>query len=154
MSVRSRKAPPRSSSPSSRSRSSASSRTSPHVARGRPPARPREGRLDGRGHPARRIGRRGRDARPTAGGFRAGSRTRMDKEKNGRMSRLYLTDLATNREIPLTRGTDMNGTPKWSPNGEGTLAFLSAKPLPRAQSRAGPLPALADERPRRRAPAR
>ncbi len=58
------------------------------------------------------------------------TRTRMDKEKNGRVSNLFLTNLETKKEVQLTRGTDLNGRPKWSPNGEGIL-FLSTKALPK-----------------------
>jgi len=58
------------------------------------------------------------------------TRSRMDKDKNGRIANLFLTDLATGKEIQLTRGTDANTGAKWSPNGE-ILLFLSTKPLPK-----------------------
>ncbi len=57
-------------------------------------------------------------------------RSAMDKEKAGRVSNLALTDLATGREIPLTRGTDGNDGPRWSPDGR-SIAFLSTRPLPK-----------------------
>src|SRR5512136_1033899 len=58
------------------------------------------------------------------------TRSRMDKDKNGRVANLYLTGLSTKKEIALTRGTDLNTRAKWSPNGE-TILFLSTKPLPK-----------------------
>ena len=57
-------------------------------------------------------------------------RTRMDKEKNGRVSNLFLTSLDTKKEVQLTRGTETSGRPKWAPNGESIL-FLSTKTLPK-----------------------
>ncbi len=57
-------------------------------------------------------------------------RSRMDKDKNGRVSNLFLTNLETKREVQLTRGADMNGQPRWSPDG-GTIAFTSSRPLPK-----------------------
>jgi dipeptidyl aminopeptidase/acylaminoacyl peptidase len=53
-----------------------------------------------------------------------------DKEKDGRISNLYLTSLTEKKEIQLTRGTDNVGSPRWSPNGE-TIAFVSGHALPK-----------------------
>ena len=58
------------------------------------------------------------------------SRARMDPEKNARVSNLWLTDLGTGREVQLTRGTDTNARPRWSPDG-ASIVFLSTKPLPK-----------------------
>src|SRR5512138_421708 len=45
------------------------------------------------------------------------AKSQMDKEKNGGISNLFLTDLETKTEIQLTRGTDNNSRPRWSPDG-------------------------------------
>lgn len=50
-----------------------------------------------------------------------------DKEKDLRISNLYLTTLADQKEIQLTRGPDNNFLPRWSPDGE-KIAFLSSRP--------------------------
>jgi len=54
----------------------------------------------------------------------------MDKEKNGRISNLFLTNLETKKEVQLTRSTENQGRPDWSPNGE-LISFTSTRPLPK-----------------------
>src|SRR5271155_2180580 len=56
-----------------------------------------------------------------------------DKEKDLRVSNLYLSNLNDGKEVQLTRGTDEVSHPRWSSSGD-TIAFLSthalAKPKP------------------------
>ena len=52
-----------------------------------------------------------------------------DKEKDARVSNLFLSSMNENREIQLTRGTDSVSQPRWSPDSEW-IAFLGSKPLP------------------------
>jgi dipeptidyl aminopeptidase/acylaminoacyl peptidase/formylglycine-generating enzyme required for sulfatase activity len=52
-----------------------------------------------------------------------------DKEKDARISNLVLSSLTENREIQLTRGSDNNSQPEWSPDGE-SIAFLSNRARP------------------------
>jgi len=47
-----------------------------------------------------------------------------DKDKDARVSNLIMSSLTENKEIPLTRGSDNNGQPQWSPSGE-LIAFTS-----------------------------
>ena len=63
------------------------------------------------------------------GKWAAWSKSISNKEKDGRTSNLYLTNLTDKKEIQLTRGTDNNTGPRWSPKGD-LIAFLSTKPLP------------------------
>lgn len=49
-----------------------------------------------------------------------------DKEKDARVSQLFLSSFTDDREVQLTRGSDEVSLPRWSPNGEW-IAFLSSK---------------------------
>src|SRR6201992_266941 len=56
-----------------------------------------------------------------------------DKEKDARFANLYLSSLTGDaHEIALTRGTDNNLQPKWSPDGE-KIAFFSSRTRPKAK---------------------
>jgi dipeptidyl aminopeptidase/acylaminoacyl peptidase len=55
-----------------------------------------------------------------------------DKDKDGRYANLFLSSLTESREIQLTRGTDNNSQPRWSPDGE-VIAFLSTRARPKAK---------------------
>jgi dipeptidyl aminopeptidase/acylaminoacyl peptidase/formylglycine-generating enzyme required for sulfatase activity len=61
-----------------------------------------------------------------------------DKDKDGRVSNLYLSSLTESRDITLTRGTDQNGQPRWSPDGE-KIAFLSTRTRPKAKPDTAPM---------------
>jgi hypothetical protein len=53
-----------------------------------------------------------------------------DKEKDLRVSNLYLSNLNDGKEVQLTRGTDEVSQPRWSPSGE-MIAYLSTHALPK-----------------------
>jgi dipeptidyl aminopeptidase/acylaminoacyl peptidase len=55
-----------------------------------------------------------------------------DKEKDARISNIFLSSTTENREIQLTRGSDTNSSFAWSPDGEW-IAFLSSKSRPQAK---------------------
>jgi len=55
-----------------------------------------------------------------------------DKEKDARVSNIYLSSLTETREIQLTRGANSNSSFAWSPDSEW-IAFLSNKPRPEAK---------------------
>jgi dipeptidyl aminopeptidase/acylaminoacyl peptidase len=61
-----------------------------------------------------------------------------DKEKDARVSNLYLSSLTGSEEIQLTRGSDRNGNPRWSPDGE-RIAFVSSRARPNAKSDTAPM---------------
>jgi dipeptidyl aminopeptidase/acylaminoacyl peptidase len=55
-----------------------------------------------------------------------------DKEKDVRVSNLFLSSLTEEKEIQLTRGSDDCSRPRWSPSGD-MIAFLSTRALPKAK---------------------
>ncbi len=66
------------------------------------------------------------------GKWLAWTKSEADKEKDGRVSNLFLSSLTEDREIQLTRGTDNNSGLAWSPDSEW-IAFISSKPRPQAK---------------------
>src|SRR3984957_2485395 len=55
-----------------------------------------------------------------------------DKEKDGVVSNLFLSSLAMDQEIQLTRGTDTVSSFNWSPDGKW-IAFISTRARPQAK---------------------
>jgi dipeptidyl aminopeptidase/acylaminoacyl peptidase len=53
-----------------------------------------------------------------------------DKEKDERVSNLYMSNLSDGKQVQLTRGTFDVSQPRWSPSGE-MIAFLGSQPLPK-----------------------
>jgi dipeptidyl aminopeptidase/acylaminoacyl peptidase len=65
-------------------------------------------------------------------------KTSADKEKDARVSHLVLSSLTEAREIPLTRGSDNNTQPRWSPDGEW-IAFTSTRARPKPKTDTAPM---------------
>jgi len=61
-----------------------------------------------------------------------------DKEKDARVSNLYLSSLTDQTEIQLTRGSDRYGNPRWSPDGQ-RIAFISSRARPGAKPDTAPM---------------
>ena len=61
-----------------------------------------------------------------------------DKEKDARVSNLYLSSLTEAKEIELTRGSDRYGNPRWSPDGE-RIAFVSSRARPQPKPDTAPM---------------
>ena len=66
------------------------------------------------------------------------AKTDGDKEKDARVSNIFLSSLTEDREIQLTRGADNSRLPRWSPDGE-SIAFVSGKPRPQAKPDTAPV---------------
>ncbi len=76
------------------------------------------------------------------GKFTVWVKTRMDEEKGEAASNLFLTDLVENAAIQLTRGSDNNSAPKFSPRGRRAQAVPELSPDFRRQTRRPPSPVL------------
>ena len=61
-----------------------------------------------------------------------------DKEKDARVSNLFLSSLTEDKEIALTRGSDRYGNPRWSPDGE-KIAFVSSRARPNPKPDTAPM---------------
>src|SRR4030042_4043206 len=55
-------------------------------------------------------------------------KSQMDKEKNGRVSNLFLTNLETKEEVQLTRGNETHSRPAGSRKGK-RISFTSPRAL-------------------------
>ena len=60
------------------------------------------------------------------------TKSRMDAQKGETASNLWMRDLASGEEYALTRGSDRNTSPRFSPDGKH-IAFLSTRKSPGAQ---------------------
>jgi dipeptidyl aminopeptidase/acylaminoacyl peptidase len=61
-----------------------------------------------------------------------------DKDKDARVANLFLSSLTESHETQLTRGSDTNMQPRWSPDGE-KIAFLSTRTRPKAKPDTAPM---------------
>jgi dipeptidyl aminopeptidase/acylaminoacyl peptidase len=61
-----------------------------------------------------------------------------DKDKDERVSNLYISNLSDGKQVQLTRGAYNVSQPRWSPSGE-MIAFLSNQPLPKPKPDAAPM---------------
>ncbi|MCJ7589531.1 MAG: prolyl oligopeptidase family serine peptidase [Candidatus Aminicenantes bacterium] len=70
------------------------------------------------------------------GAWAVWTKSTTDKEKDGRVSRLYLSNLKEEAEpLQLTRGDSNDFSPRWSPSGK-LIGFLSARKAPGDKSEA------------------